>query len=63
MGTNDQELIELMKDTILYQTTVIHKRSMLVQAITHNVKYLASIHSNHQITLKETKLKLDLVES
>lgn len=26
MGTNDQELIELMKDTIMYQTTVIHKR-------------------------------------
>ena len=36
---------------------------MLVHAITHNVKYLASIHSDHQKTLRETKKRLDIVET
>ena len=44
MANNDQELINLMKETIIYQHSVLDKRQKLVYAITHNVEYLAYIH-------------------
>lgn len=40
LGSNDQKVIEDMKDTIQYQQSVILKREKLVQAINHNVKHL-----------------------
>jgi hypothetical protein len=59
MATNDEELIELMKDTIDYQKNVIEKRERLVYAITRNVKYLAEIHTRNNEDLKNTRNDLD----
>lgn len=52
MGANDEELIQAMKDTIEYQKNVIDKREKLVYAITHNVRYLADIHTRNNDDLK-----------
>lgn len=61
MNTNDQKLINVMKETILYQHTIMKKREMLVHAITHNVKYLADLHRNNSIKLRNTIDQLDAV--
>lgn len=59
MATNDDELIQLMKDTIEYQKNVIDKREKLVYAITHNVRYLAEIHTRNNEDLKNTRHDLE----
>ena len=58
MATTDQNLISLMKDTILYQQGVMIKRERLVHSIVHNVKYLAFINSNNAAELRSTKEQL-----
>ena len=62
MATKDNDLIELMKDTITYQANVIKKRENLVHAITHNVKYLAEIHTKNNNELNNTKDHLAYVQ-
>ena len=58
MASNDQELINLMKSTILYQKEIVIKREKLVYAITHNVNYLADIHRKNNIEREEIKRTL-----
>lgn len=61
MANKDQDLIVLMKDTIEFQKNFAEKREKLVHAITHNVKYLASIHTKNNNDLKQTKEHLGAV--
>ena len=58
MATNDQNLISMMKETIEYQRGVNNKRTNLMKAITHNVKYLAIINESNSMELKVTKERL-----
>ena len=58
MATNDQNLISMMKETIDYQRSVNKKRTNLMNAITHNVKYLAIINESNSVELKVTKERL-----
>ena len=61
MANSDQDLITLMKDTIEFQKNYSKKREKLVHAISHNVRYLASIHRKNNNDLKLTKEHLAAV--
>ena len=58
LSVTDNELIDRMKNVIEYQYNVIKKRERLVQAITHNVRYLAEIHGRNNEDLMDTKKRL-----
>lgn len=44
LATDDDNLIDHLKEIIDYQCKVITKRETLVYGITHNVKYLSELN-------------------
>ena len=52
MASNDQGLIHNMKQTIEYQIALGKKRETLLEAICHNVKYMAKLNEKNAAELR-----------